>query len=119
VSVCPVVGQQQMREMKWGISTHPQKLATTVHLQCLSILPTLGWYYRPRVGTTDKCQETRQVRAYRYYRPQVKTTEDLAKTHQRTHIGTTDPRSVLPTKAENMRKDKQMCTCWLGVPHTH
>jgi hypothetical protein len=30
MSVCLVVGQQQMREIKWGIYTSPQNLAVTV-----------------------------------------------------------------------------------------
>jgi hypothetical protein len=70
-----------------------------------------GWYYRgvPRNSTVD---------LYRYYRPRVGTTEGLAKTLQRTHIGTTDPRSVLLTKAERREKDKKTCSCRLGFPLT-
>jgi hypothetical protein len=105
VGVCPVVGQQQMREKEWGINTRPQNLAITM-----------------------------QNRDPRYFWPQVSTTEGCQEIKQWSFIGTTDPGSVLPrvwlkfarepisvlpTKAETSRKEEQMCSCWLGVPLTN
>jgi hypothetical protein len=31
VSICPVVGQQQMMDKEWGINTSPKKLVVTMH----------------------------------------------------------------------------------------
>jgi hypothetical protein len=67
VGVCPVVGQQQMREKEWGINTRPQNLALLCRIgtlgtsdprsvlprgakklnnEALSVLLTQGRYYR-------------------------------------------------------------------------
>jgi hypothetical protein len=83
VSVCLMVGQQQMREMKWGINTSPQKTrrccAFTAFLstsdprsvlptgagkltsKAISVLLTQGQYYRGP-------GENSPVNPYRYYR---------------------------------------------------
>jgi hypothetical protein len=53
VSVCPVVGQQQVREKEWGINTSPQKLAVIVQNRDPR-------YFRLRVGTTEGCRAIKQ-----------------------------------------------------------
>jgi hypothetical protein len=106
MSVCPVVGQQWVRREMGGLYTNPEKLAVTVLKRVSSVLPTRCRYYRG-VSLKPNSEGLSVVPTLgRYYRAP-------GKTRQRRLIGTTDPALALPTKAVIFRKWEQTCTCWL------
>jgi hypothetical protein len=101
---------------------------TRPHFQGLLVVSLTGHYIPPELNLEPPCAAPTKSTWWRPHRRtywEAMKLSNLNSKHtcqefkQRELIGITDPRSVLPTKAEILRKEEQSCTCWLGVPQTH